>query len=584
MTEWIPTVPVEALPDAGGKLVTYLDKRIAIFRTQRGVFATDNRCPHQGYALTQGEVKDDLLTCAWHNWKFRLSDGDCVFGGEGVRTYPVEIRDGMVLVEVTDPSPELVRPQMFLSLLEAMGEVDMGRIARDTTRLQRIGTPLAEIVREGVRYAAPRAKYGWDHSLATFADCLHLAAMLDGPLRTLPVVQGLSVASEDQVRRPLRPQPEPMDPVVAFGSLEEGLRAFPRLVDDEQVDGAEALFRGLLGAGASRAQLLHALLEAVTDHFLSYGHAMIFCQKAFDLVDAIGWSEADTVLAPLAPDITWGTRYDKLPYMRRFLRAQDAAQLDMHELVRRQNGGRFDADGYRRTLLDGSPEEALSALRLALETGVPVPRVIDETSRAAAARLGRFDIDLDLDDTNEWGWLDVTHTLTYTNALRWAWSVDPSPEVLRGLFHAAWFVQWTGQLDVRGEHQESSPHFTQDADDVLRAIVGRDPDQAVAMVKGYEGPPEPLEAALARAAAEDHSVAPIMVAHTVKTAHAAIAESRTLAGSPGGRAPMAAAARFLASPKRERFVYQATLEALAFIQGRSKGDTEGSPGPPEPGA
>ena len=48
---------------------------------------------------------------------------------------------------------------------------------------------------------------------------------------------------------------------------------------------------------------------------------MIYCQKAFELLMRIGWSEADTVLAPLVPAITWSTRYDRLPYMRRFLRA-----------------------------------------------------------------------------------------------------------------------------------------------------------------------------------------------------------------------------------------------------------------------
>ena len=51
-----------------------------------------------------------------------------------------------------------------------------------------------------------------------------------------------------------------------------------------------------------------------------------------------------------------------------------------------------------------------------------------------------------------------------------------------------------------------------------------------------------------------------------------IAESG-VAGT-GGRAPLAAAARFLAAPKRERFVYQATLDAIDFIQGRAKGDAE----------
>lgn len=574
MAEWVPAIPVHALPETGGKLFTYLDKRIALFRTRRGVFATDNRCPHQGYALVRGDVKDDVLTCAWHNWKFRLQDGDCTFGGEAVRAYPVRITGGLIEVDVQDPAQEVVRPVLFESLLEAMGEVDVGRIARDTMRLQGIGTPLPEIVREGVRYAAPRAEYGWDHSLATLTDCLRLAAMFEGPIRSLPVVQGLAVASQDQVRRPLRPQPEPLDPIAAYGSLEDGLAAFPTLVDEEQVDEAEALFRGLLAAGATREQLRHALLEAVTDHFLSYGHAMIFCQKAFELIDSIGWAEADTVLAPLVPDITWGTRYDKLPYMRRFLQRWEAAELDLANLVSKQEGGVLDGAAYRRALLDGKPEDAFTALGDALEAGVPVLRLIDETSRAAAERLGRFDIDLDLDDTNEWGWLDVTHTLTYTDALRWAWSVDPSPKVLRGLFHAAWFVQWTGQLDARGGITAPAPHRTEDADEVFTAIVGRDPDGAVALVKGYEGPRESLEAAVGRAAAEDHSVAPIMVAHTVKTAQAAIVESRALGDEPGSRAPLAAAARFLASPKRERFVYQATLEAVAFLHGRSKGELE----------
>ena len=85
----------------------------------------------------------------------------------------------------------------------------------------------------------------------------------------------------------------------------------------------------------------------------------------------------------------------------------------------------LDGEGYRRALLDGSPEEAFASLRAALQSGVAVTSLIDQTARAAAERLGRFDIDIDVDDTNEWGWLDLTHTLTYADALRWAWSVDP---------------------------------------------------------------------------------------------------------------------------------------------------------------
>ena len=99
------------------------------------------------------------------------------------------------------------------------------------------------------------------------------------------------------------------------------------------------------------------------------------------------------------------------------------------------------------------------------------------------------------------------------------------------------------------------------------AIDRRDPDGAVAAVNGFEGPRDALDRAVAQAASRDTTAAPIMVAHSVKTARAAIVESAAMGEGPGGRAPIAAAARFLDSPKRERFVYKATLEAIAFVQG-----------------
>jgi nitrite reductase/ring-hydroxylating ferredoxin subunit len=554
MTGFVPALAAADIPNDGGRLWRHGDKRIALFRTPEGIFAADNRCPHQGYALKDGDIRDDVLTCAWHNWKFRLTDGKCLFGGENIRTYPVSVRDGLVHVDVTDPAPEEIAPELFASLLDAMGDIDTRRIARDMMRLRKIGTPLTEVVRTGVEYGATRAEYGWNHSLATLADCLTMASLMEGPLSALPVVQGLATVSRTEVRRPVRSQPSP----ATVTSVPDALAEFPLLVDDERGDEAEALLRGLLVAGASPAEVRHAFLTAITDHFLGYGHPMIYCQKAFDLLDRIGWSSADLILSPLVPAITWSTRYDRLPYMRRFLRAlsdtDTAAAVPVGDL--------------RRTLLDGAPEDAVAGVRGALAAGVSVPAIIDDIASVAAARLGRFDLDTDTDDTVDAGWLDVTHTLTYTNALRWAWSVDPSPQVLRGVLHAAWFVQWTSKFD--GSSVPVVARGGSSASAVLRAIRKRDPDQGVALVEGYDGPVASLERALNQAAAEDNATAPIMVAHAVKTTTAAISES----GSGGGRAPLAAAARFLAAPKREQFVYQATLDAIDFIQGRAKGDQE----------
>lgn len=52
---------------------------------------------------------------------------------------------------------------------------------------------------------------------------------------------------------------------------------------------------------------------------------------------------------------------------------------------------------------------------------------------------------------------------------------------------------------------------------MLTAIRTKDPEGAVALVKGFDGPQEMIEKVIAQAAAEDNSTAPIMVAHAVKT-------------------------------------------------------------------
>src|SRR5215467_12060377 len=392
MSTWVRAAAVDDITEGGAKSFAYLDKRIALFRTPRGVYASDNRCPHQGYALVRGDVKDGVLTCAWHNWKFELGSGTCTFGGENIRTYPVEIRQGQVFVDITDPAAEVIRPELFASLNAAMEDVDVGRMARDAMRLQRIGTPLSDVIREGVRYAAPRAEYGWDHSLATMTDCLRMSQFFAESLRALPVIQGLAVAADNQVRRPDRARPDPVDPVLAYGSIADAMAAYPVLVDQERADDAEALLRGLIAAGVGARDLRHMLLTAVTDHFLAYGHSMIFVQKAFEMLDQIGWQEADTVLSPLVPEMVLGTRYDKLPYMRKFKHACGEAAPDLESIARRGGGGGFDQLGYCRALTDGSPQDAATALVRALEAGAPVTAVIDATGRAAAERLARFDI------------------------------------------------------------------------------------------------------------------------------------------------------------------------------------------------
>ena len=77
---------------------------IAVFFYNGQVYAVDNLCPHSGYPLVQGQVKDGILTCAFHQAQFNLASGESVDSyGEDICAYPVSIVDDEVWV---NPAPD----------------------------------------------------------------------------------------------------------------------------------------------------------------------------------------------------------------------------------------------------------------------------------------------------------------------------------------------------------------------------------------------------------------------------------------------------------------------------------------------
>ena len=144
-------------------------RRLCLVRTSDGVFALDHACPHEGYGLTQGALDGNLLTCAWHNWKFRVDDGACVLGEEDVRTHPVTVgADGSLHVTLSRArsAPRCAR-RLMASLRGGIEHDYVGQVSRDVVRLLRADANPGELVWEAVAYGAPRAEFGWGHSVAS---------------------------------------------------------------------------------------------------------------------------------------------------------------------------------------------------------------------------------------------------------------------------------------------------------------------------------------------------------------------------------------------------------------------------------
>lgn len=48
---------------------------IAVFNVQEKYYVISNICKHVGGPLSQGTVKEKIVTCPWHGWKYSIIDG-----------------------------------------------------------------------------------------------------------------------------------------------------------------------------------------------------------------------------------------------------------------------------------------------------------------------------------------------------------------------------------------------------------------------------------------------------------------------------------------------------------------------------
>jgi hypothetical protein len=489
--------------------------------------------------MTQGSLDGNLITCAWHNWKFRVDDGECVVGEENINTHQATVDDdGAVRVTLRQPDLEEVRPRLLASLRRGLERDYIGQVSRDVVRLLQADTNPGELVWEAVNFGAPRAEFGWGHSIASATDCLSMVDLYEGDQRALPIVQAIAGIAETERDRAVNPLPDP-----AVRLPVRPLDAFRAAVESEQVEQAQALVRAAIAAGYASTDVQPWFTAVASDHLLSYGHGAIYCQKAFELLELIGWHRADTVLPYLVPTIVYGTREDVLPYMRPFVRALSGVDLDMLAALPVDETW-VDDGSLLATLLGNDRKAIVPAVARSMETGAGVDGVLDVVVQAVAERMMRYDVAGERDLLDDFGWLDITHGMTYANAARWHHRMTPGPDTVRLAMFTAFLAQWTGRHEwhTRVAERDDGRTFT-------GSIVG-------------------AGQSLQREALLDNASAFIVYAHGIKTSQAAAKEAER----SGSMLPLQAVARLLDSPRLERFVAANVARSIEFLAGRAPRD------------
>jgi nitrite reductase/ring-hydroxylating ferredoxin subunit len=369
---------------------------------ERGLYACANRCPHEGYPLSEGVLTDGcVLTCNWHNWKFDLSSGETLVGGDALPRYPVRLQDGRIWLDITAPDPALRRQQVLAGLPRALQDNDAQRLVREAARLAGIGADPLDAVRAAVAWCAERLEFGTTHALAGAPDWLGLfdspATGPDEKLAALGEILGhIADDARDGRQFPFAP-----------GSTPWSEPEFLATIEHEDEAAAVARLRGALAAGLDADDPLPALCTAALAHYADFGHSLIYAVKTVALARRLG--AAETLLLMLARSLIYATREDLLPEFRDYaghLAAWGKAEKSALPL---------SAGALR-----GKAPKAAMAIVAGWGAAHPPEVIFPILVEAAAWTLLHVD-DRVLTQTDgaiadNVGWLDFTHALTFAEA------------------------------------------------------------------------------------------------------------------------------------------------------------------------
>jgi len=99
---YVRAAQLAAVQGAECLVVHVKEHTLALFSWGEDIYAVDNRCPHIGFPLNRGTVKEGILTCHGHHARFDLASGGTFDQrADDVPVFPVQIRNGEVWVDLS---------------------------------------------------------------------------------------------------------------------------------------------------------------------------------------------------------------------------------------------------------------------------------------------------------------------------------------------------------------------------------------------------------------------------------------------------------------------------------------------------
>lgn len=460
--------PLADIQLRGVKVVHAAGRPIAVFWTDDGLYAIDNRCPHMGFPLHKGTVKDGILTCHWHEARFDLSSG-CTFDlwADDAPVFETQVIDGEVYLQPT-PGPVAAERHQWDRLRKGMEQNVRLIQSKALLGLRDRGASMRDVLRSAALFGADNHE-GWGGMtdlvlVGHLGPCLaELTAYLALSRAVREVAGACAGASPRRCREPLGGK--------AYDT-EQLERWLCHWVRGRHRDGIERCLVTAIDMGCSLEQLTHLLGTAANERVYAGqgGHTLDAVNKALELLDLIGHEHAADILPLVVPLLATSRGVEEDSHWRQpveIIEPLMQAQRRIPQQLAVGRGRTWREDGtLLPTLMGDDPLQIIAALDRALADGAEPATLARHVAYAAALRLAHFA------ESNEIGdWFNPQHTFIFANAVCRMVQRSPTPGVVRGVFHAALAVYMDRFLNVppaRLPGQRGELDRLPDAPDALR--------------------------------------------------------------------------------------------------------------------
>jgi nitrite reductase/ring-hydroxylating ferredoxin subunit len=458
---------------AGGCLsVTVRNCTVAIFIYDSKVYAVDNRCPHMGFPLNQGTVKDGILTCHWHHARFDLMNGGTFDQWAGdVTSFPVEIRNeneiwidvSAAAVTYTDSHYHnqtlllngLRRNIPLLIAKTIIANLDKLKNREDTS--EKVIDGMLDAFSVGLDFGSNYKQSGWGQGLTIHTCMMNTVPYLGIEDRPYALYHGLSAVAQDCASMPPRFRISPLPkPWPDLSTLKHWFRQF---IESRDAQAAERCIVTAVRLGVDNRYIADILFAAATDHrYLDVGHVLDFTNKALEALDSAGWNNnsnrdlVESVLSSLVSGYANAERMEESNSWRHPIDLIDILEKAFKKLPAVLENGRREqlkkkkwdqGNELLNVLLGDDPQLIINSLLEALGQGAKEEELAGIVAYTAALRIAQFHTRNEFSD-----WDTSLHTFTYANAVHQGLRRTATHELLRGMFDGAMRVYLNRFLNI----------------------------------------------------------------------------------------------------------------------------------------